>query len=104
MKKQTNHNFVAQYETWGEKRKMENIEIERSELLSGIRVGGLKVFVKRSDGATYVLDKGVETPEALEIRVVDGQLITNRVEFNFADISERKDYAEITSSWSAGGD
>jgi hypothetical protein len=83
---------------------MESVEIGRSGLLSGIRTSGLRVFVKRSNGATYVLDKGVETPEALEIKVVDGQLITNRVEFNFANISEREDFSEIVASSGAGGD
>lgn len=83
---------------------MENIEIERSGLLSGIRTSGLKIFVNRNNGSTYIFDRGEETPEALEIKVVDGQLFTNRVEFSLADVSERKDYAEITASTGAGGD
>ena len=77
---------------------MENIETERSGLLSGIRTSGLKMFERISDGTTYILDRGEDAPDALEVRSVDGELLVNRVDIQSVvfDISDQYDPIDFT--------
>ena len=74
---------------------MENIETERSGLLSGIRTSGLKMFERISDGTTYILDRGEDAPDALEVRSVDGEILVNRVNVQSIVFDNRSRYEPI---------
>jgi hypothetical protein len=74
---------------------MENIETERSGLLSGIRTSGLKMFARISDGTTYILDRGEDAPDALEVRSVDGEILVNRVNVQSIVFDNRSRYEPI---------
>ena len=83
---------------------MENIETERSGLLSGIRTSGLKMFERISDGTTYILDRGEDAPDALEVRSVNGELLVNRVDIQGVvfETSSKYDPIDVTRPRNGG--
>lgn len=83
---------------------MENIETEMGSLLSGIRTSELRVFASSKTGATYILDRENESIEPLEVKIVNGNLLVNRVEVSISALEDRNEYDQIIPSRLDGGD
>ena len=83
----------------------ENIEIEnRAELLSGIRTSDMKMYANKN-GVLYILDRGEDAPDALQVKIENGELHVNRIEIvaDFFD-RDRHQYRPIVSARGSGGD
>jgi hypothetical protein len=83
---------------------MENIETGMGSLLSGIRTSELRVFANSKTGATYILDGKNESMEPLEVKIVNGNLVVNRVDISITALEDREEYTQITPSRLDGGD
>ena len=83
---------------------MENIETEVGSLLSGMRTSELRVFASSKTGATYILDGENESMEPLEVKIVNGNLVVNRVDISITALEDREEYTQITPSRLDGGD
>jgi hypothetical protein len=83
---------------------MENIETEMGSLLSGIRTSELRVFASSKTGATYILDRENESVEPLEVKIVDGNLLVNRVDISITALEDQEEYTQINPSRLDGGD